>query len=80
MAKYRVYLSTVVSLSATVDVPDDVDEDEARETAVNEALDMAPTGLCAQCSGWGQPWGLDLGEWEVEKDLDGKETQPERQG
>ena len=30
------------------------------------AYNQAPGGVCAQCSGWGHEWGLELGEWEVD--------------
>lgn len=56
MPKYRVYLETTASFTIEVDADD---EDAALDAAYGEAR-----GVCAQCSGWGQPWGLDLGEWE----------------
>jgi hypothetical protein len=77
MSKYRVYLSTGASMTVTVEVDDDLDPDDAIEQAIEKAFDEAPQGVCAQCSGWGQSWGLDLGEWDIERDPDGKEATPE---
>lgn len=78
MAKYRVFLATGASLSVTVEVDDDLDVDEARESAIEKAFEEAPSNVCAQCSGWGKRWSLDLGEWDMEKNQDGTEAQPER--
>lgn len=64
MAKYRVNMQTIASTSIEIEVPDDVtDLEEITERAFNEA--NFPT-LCAQCSGWGKDYSLDLGdEWDV---------------
>lgn len=75
--KYRVYLSTGASMTVTVEVDDNLDPDKAKEEAIEKAFNAAPSGVCAQCSGWGQPWGLNLGEWEIERDSDGREAEPE---
>lgn len=50
--KLTVNFSQVVSVSVTVDA-DDV------EAAIEAAYDDAPTGICAQCSGWGKSWSRD---------------------
>ena len=58
--RYTVNFSQVVSVTVTVDA-DDV------EQAIEAAHDEAPTGVCAQCSGWGQHWSRDDdGELNVE--------------
>lgn len=57
MPKFTVFLTTTASLAVTVEAED-------REAAIDAAYDNGQY-LCAQCSGWGQDWGLDLGEWEV---------------
>ncbi|MEV1013828.1 hypothetical protein AB0I89_24045 [Micromonospora sp. NPDC049801] len=77
MAKYRVYMETTASMTVTVEVDDNLSEDEAREAAIEKAYDEAPRDVCAQCSGWNQPWSLDLGEWEMSTESDGSEVQPE---
>lgn len=79
MAKYRVYLETTASMTVTVDVDDNLDEDDARDAAIEEAFASVPSNVCAQCSGWREKWSLDLGEWDVAKESDGKEIQPEIQ-
>lgn len=66
MSKVRVYMHTVASLSVEVDVSDDLDPEEARERAVEEAYEKAPRGVCAHCAGWGRDWSLDLGEWSTD--------------
>jgi hypothetical protein len=69
--KYRVYLQTIASFSMEVEVDDDLDQQAAKEAAIEAAYDEAPNNVCAQCTGWGQKWSLDLGgEWEVAKDGD----------
>ena len=60
MSRYRVYMSTGAGLSVSVEAEDE-------ESAIEAAYDVASSQyLCAQCAGWGQKWGLDLGEWEVD--------------
>ena len=64
MAKYRVYVTTTASGTVDVEVPDDVtDPNEIAELAYDKAEFPA---LSAKGSGWGEPWSLELGEWEVE--------------
>lgn len=55
--KYRVSLLKTISLVIDVEAED---EESALETAYEEA----PPGICHQCGGWGQKWGIgDDGEW-----------------
>lgn len=61
MAKYRVSLHTVASQTVTVEAGD---EDQAAELAYEEGT----SSVCAQCSGWGQKWSLDLGDFEIDDD------------
>ena len=68
--KARVHLTTVASLSVEVEVPDDLDEEAQRGAAIDAAFETAPTQVCAQCSGWGQTWDLELGEFDVEDGAD----------
>jgi hypothetical protein len=64
MPKYDVYFTTQASGVVTVEADD---EEEAREKAWDEEL---PT-LSAKGSGWGEPWSLELGEWEQDESVDG---------
>lgn len=65
MAKYTVqFLATA---SSAVDV-EAVDASEAREKA--EEMFEHPS-ICAQCSGWGQSYNIDLSEWEQDETDDG---------
>lgn len=54
--KYRVYLRTMASTQIEV-------EAESEEAAIEQAMDNTPY-VCAQCAGWGQRAGIELGEWE----------------
>lgn len=66
MASYTVHLETTASLTSTV-------EADSPEEAIEAALLTTPSSPCAQCSGWGQSWELDLGEWDVAQE-DGKDA------
>jgi hypothetical protein len=61
MPKYRVAMHTGASLFIVVEAND---ETEAADIAYEEI----PGGVCAQCSGWGQKWSLDLGDLEIDED------------
>jgi hypothetical protein len=57
MPEYVVYFRTVASTAVRVEADD---EDEAVEAAFEEL-----PHLCAQCSGWGQRAGVELGDWQT---------------
>lgn len=61
MAKYDVSMTTRAYAIVTVEADN---EDDAMERAFEEG----PTSICAQCSGWGMPWSLDLGDWDIADD------------
>jgi hypothetical protein len=64
MAKYRIYVTTTASGTVDIEVPDDVtDPTEIVERAFDEG--EFPS-LSAQGTGWGRPWSMDLGDWEIE--------------
>lgn len=64
MAKYLVYVTTTASGTVDIEVPDDVtDPEEIAELAFSKGT--LPT-LSAKGTGWGEPWSLELGKWEVE--------------
>lgn len=68
MAKYAVYYRPSGSFIVTVEIPDSEvpeDKDELVDKLIDEAYDIVPYGVCAQCSGWGQNWSLDFGDSEV---------------
>ena len=58
MPRYRVNLRTVASISVEV-------EADNEDAALEAGYDQAPYEVCAQCSGWEQPWSLELGELEA---------------
>ncbi|MFG3509675.1 hypothetical protein ACGF5F_29705 [Streptomyces sp. NPDC047821] len=67
MAKKRVFLNGYASATITVET-DKTDPGEIYEQAMNEGV----PSLCAQCSGWGSSYSLEVGdEWEPEADKDG---------
>lgn len=61
--KYQVLFTTTASYVVTV-------ESESPDTAIEEAYDLLPSGVCAQCSGWGRDYSLDFGEWDDGEVLD----------
>lgn len=65
MPKYRVYYTAVVSSSVVVEA---ADESEARDAADDN---FAFPSICAQCSGWGQEYSMDLGGWEQDESDEG---------
>jgi len=62
--KRVVFLSTTVDAAVTVDIPDDTPEGDIERVAIEEAFEVFPASVCAQCSGWGQPWSIELGEFD----------------
>jgi hypothetical protein len=67
MPKYRVYFTTGASSSVVVEAED-------RSDAIDKASDeFAYPSICAQCSGWGQDYSMDLGEWEPDMSDEGVE-------
>lgn len=69
MATYSVYYHPSGAFAVKVDIPDDevpVDEEDLVERLMDEAYDIVPYGVCAQCSGYGHAnWSLDFSEAEV---------------
>ena len=59
MTEYRVSFHAGASTTITVEADDE-------EAALDKAYDALPNSICAQCSGWGQKWSRDIGEWEVD--------------
>lgn len=61
MSKYTVYLTQTASCSVEV-------EADYYESAVDQAFEKAPSTLCAHCTGWGSPVGIDLaGYWDLDE-------------
>lgn len=60
MKTFRLYFTGGTSASVDVEA-EDLDE------AIDAAYDNLPHGICAQCSGWGQKWSRDEGEWEFDE-------------
>lgn len=56
MPKFRINYLATASTSITVEA-----EDEAEAFDLADRADLS--GICAQCSGWGRTYSLDLGEW-----------------
>lgn len=69
MPKYRVSLMRIDELTIEVEADDESD-------AIGLAFDGAP-GLCAHCSGWGQRWGVDEGEWAMASEFNPDNTDVE---
>lgn len=66
MTRYRVEAYTTISFTTEVDIDDEgMDEGEAEEAAYDKAMEKR-RGLCAQCSGYGRDWSLDMNDdWDI---------------
>lgn len=62
MAKYRVNFETVASTYVEVEAANE-------EDALEKAYERGQSSICAQCSGWGQDPGIELGEWETPSNM-----------
>jgi len=60
MTKYSVQLRTVATATVYVEADDE-------GAAADIALGFGPD-VCAHCSGWNQPWSMEIGEWDVAED------------
>jgi hypothetical protein len=68
MPKYIVWFTTVASTSISV-------EAENKEAAIDAAYECEFPTICAQCSGWGRDFNLELGdEWTPDTGPDKSET------
>jgi hypothetical protein len=72
MAKYTAYFTTTASMTLVAEVPDDVAAEGPEEISEWIMSNSRSATLCAQCSGWGQPYSLDLAEWEPETHGEGE--------
>jgi hypothetical protein len=60
MSEFKVYFEGMAGMTVTVEA-DDV------EAAIEKAYNEIPSGVCAQCSGWGEKWSLDVpDEWALD--------------
>lgn len=67
MAKYRVPLTGIADAMITVET-DETDPEKILEKAYQEEFST----LCAQCSGWGRDFYLEIGDyWEPVEKKDG---------
>jgi len=58
MPEYTVHFESAAGTSVKV-------EANSPDEAMELAWDGLPGGVCAQCSGWGNPPGIDMsGDWE----------------
>lgn len=69
MRKFEVSYHTTASVTVTVEL--DCDENASIDDLMDVITDAGYEGtpdVCAQCSGWGRDYGLELGEWELDDD------------
>lgn len=59
------YFPVHTEYAVRVEVDDPADYDQI-EQARDKAWNILPSGICAQCSGWGQKWSLDLSSMDIE--------------
>jgi hypothetical protein len=78
MSTYQIVFTQVVSTSVEVEADD---FDEAIDKAyVSDAM-PSDNFICAQCSGWGQAYSIDTGQWEADEKyslVDGKPVEVSR--
>lgn len=60
MPKYAVDLMS--TLTTTITVEADSEDDAIEKAFDSEAM---PGSICAQCTGWGQKFSIDQGEWDT---------------
>jgi len=74
MPKFTAHFETTASASLTMDVPNDVAADgpEAIAEYIYANHPDAMPSVCAQCSGWGKAFSLDLGDFETTVHEDGE--------
>lgn len=64
MSEFKVYFEGMAGLVVTVEADD-------AEAAIEKAYDEVPSGVCAQCSGWGEKWSLDVpDDWGLDSVAD----------
>ena len=63
MSKYTVPLKTGAYAFVTV-------EADSAEDAVDAVFNGDLPWVCAQCSGWGRQFSLELGDWDVDDDAE----------
>lgn len=68
MPKFTVHMEASIGVSVTVEAED-------VEAALEACYDEVPRSICAQCSGWGEDWGKDEGEYEPVSIYDENNTQ-----
>lgn len=64
MSTYRIFFTQVVSTSVEVEADD---FDDAVDKAYGSDALPSSNFLCGQCSGWGQAYSIDTGEWEADE-------------
>lgn len=63
-AAKRVYRVQYLTTASTIVEVEAENETEARQLADEDFYGPQP---CAQCSGWGEKQGIELGEWEQDE-------------
>ena len=83
MAKVTVFFPVYPEYTVQVEVEDPADYEQMDE-ALDRAYELLPSGVCAQCSGWGEKWSFDLSVMDLEakyaEDEDGNVVWGERPG
>lgn len=74
MPKYEVRLAKTLWTTVTVEADDE-------EAALETVFENEPRRICAQCSGWGEPWDVsDDDEWMVIDEFMGDRYNAEMDG
>ena len=70
--KFRIYATSTSSLSQNIEIEDEelegLSKSEIQELVEERFFEENQAGICAQCSGWGKDYSLEIGdEWEVDE-------------
>lgn len=66
MTKYLIEIQTTATATMQIEAED-------ADSAIDQAFEGAPN-VCAQCGGWGKDYDLELGEWDMPRDGEGREA------
>jgi len=66
MSTYRIFFQQTISTSVEVEADS---LDEAIDAAYESDQMPSESPLCAQCSGWGQGFSIDTGQWEHDEHI-----------
>lgn len=71
---FEIEFQTSICAVVRVTAPQEITSlEEAKAWAEEQSCDAS---ICASCSGWGQDYSLDIGEWQPAEDRNGNCIEP----